>query len=100
MIKRTEGQRAWASGKMPAGLARAPGVSAFQRLVPASGAVSPGNLALISGMPQNLGQNIRGDASSCLDRLVAQKQPKAALAFLWKICKNNHCKLSKRRRDL
>ena len=76
MIKRIEGQRTWVSDKMLTSLARVLGVSAFQLLVPTSGAISPDDSALISGMLQNLRQNIQDDIKVHLDRfdrLIAQK---------------------------
>jgi hypothetical protein len=76
MIKRIEGRRTWVSDKMLASLSRVLGVSAFQLLVPTGGEVSPDDSALISGMLQNLRQNIQDDINSRLDRfdrLIARK---------------------------
>ena len=76
MIKRIEGQRTWVSDKMLTSLARVLGVSAFQLLVPTSGAISLDDSALLSGMLQNLRQNIQDDIKIHLDRfdrLIAQK---------------------------
>ncbi|MDR1837296.1 MAG: helix-turn-helix transcriptional regulator [Treponema sp.] len=70
MIKRIEGRRTWVSDKMLTNLARVLGISAFQLLVPTSGAITQGDTALISGMLQNLRQNIQDDINSRFDRLI------------------------------
>ena len=69
MIKRIEGRRTWVSDKMLAKLAGVLGVAAFQLLVPSSGEVSSGDFTPISGLLQNLRQNIQDDIDSRFNRL-------------------------------
>jgi transcriptional regulator with XRE-family HTH domain len=70
MIKRIEGRRTWVSDKMLINLARVLGVSAFQLLIPSSETFSHGDSALISGLLQNLKQNIHDDIDSRFSRLI------------------------------
>jgi len=74
MIKGIEGRRTWVSEKMLTNLAQVLGVSAFQLLVPTGGTISSSDSALVSGMLQNLKQNIQDDINTRFDRLVAQKE--------------------------
>ena len=69
MIKRIEGRRTWVSDKMLTKLAKVLGVSAFQLLVPSNGETSSENNALVSGLLQNLRQNIQDDINNRFDRL-------------------------------
>ena len=71
MIKRIEGRRTWVSDNMLANLAQVLGVSAFQLLIPERGVVSSDDIALISGMFENLRQNIQDDINSRFSRLIA-----------------------------
>jgi len=73
MIKGIEGQRTWVSEKTLTNLARVLGVSSFQLLVPPSEEIPHGDSAMISGMIQNLRQNLQDEINSRLDHLVAQK---------------------------
>jgi transcriptional regulator with XRE-family HTH domain len=63
MIKRIEGKRTWVSDKMLSSLAQVLGVEAFQLLIP-SGAVSPGDTSLLSGVLRNLKQNLQDDINN------------------------------------
>jgi transcriptional regulator with XRE-family HTH domain len=73
MIKRIEGRRTWVSDKMLTNLACVLGVSTFQLLIPPGGALSSNDSALISGLLQNLKQNIHDDIDSRFGRLITEK---------------------------
>jgi len=73
MIKRIEGRRTWVSDKMLTNLAGVLGVSTFQLLVPPGVALSSDDSAMVSGLLQNLKQNIHDDIDSRFNRLVTKK---------------------------
>ena len=70
MIKGVEGRRTWVSDKMLANLARVLGVSAFQLLVPESKESIPGDYSIVSGLLNNLQQNIQDDINSRFSRFI------------------------------
>lgn len=70
MIKGIEGRRTWVSDKMLAKLSLVLGVRSFQLLVPDEENKNLDDRALLSGMLNNLRQNIKSDIDARFDRLV------------------------------
>ena len=69
-IKGIEGRRTWVSDKMLSNLAQVLGVTAFQLLVPSCTENSQNDNAVISGLLENLKQNIHDDIDNRFNRLL------------------------------
>jgi transcriptional regulator with XRE-family HTH domain len=70
MIKGIEGRRTWVSDKMLAKLSHVLEVSSFQLLVPDKENEIQNDRAILSGLLNNLRQNIKDDIDTRFDRLI------------------------------
>lgn len=70
MIKGIEGRRTWVSDKMLAKLSYVLGVRSFQLLVPDKKNEIQNDKVILSGLLNNLRQNIKDDIDARFDRLM------------------------------